>query len=86
MEGRPRETILVSRTTLRNVLQRVLASELNEVEVMSWANVVEAADAIQYEQSFAQIVTGIVFELSSPEINGRLTPEKCRQLLERLNS
>jgi len=76
--------ILVSRQTLRTALNRFLAHELDGRNLTLWAALIEAYDFIEYEPKSAKVIADILFYISSPEINGQLSPELCRQYLDKL--
>lgn len=80
-----KEQILVSRRTLYHALTSFLDGKVDAVELVEWANLVEQHnDEIVYETSFPQFIATFVFRLSTPEINGSIDREVCRQMLAEL--
>ncbi|PNS09846.1 hypothetical protein Lysil_1480 [Lysobacter silvestris] len=57
--------------------------ELNKKGVEDWAENNDANDSIEFS---SDLVRDLVFELSSPEINGELSDERALQLIEILKS
>jgi hypothetical protein len=80
-----KEQILVSRRTLYHALTSFLDGKVDRVELVEWANLVEQHDdEIVYETRFPQFIATFVFRLSTPEINGSIDREVCRQMLAEL--
>lgn len=80
----PEDVVVVSRQAVRNVLNRAIRAEVAQTDVVAWANALEALDRVEYEQPFKADIADVLFVLSSPEINGPLTPDRYRSLLEDL--
>jgi hypothetical protein len=79
--------VIVSRQTLRVALNRFLANELTSVDLVNWANQVEAevlSDRIDYEAGYEKLLATTLFYIASPEINGALDAALCRTYVEQL--
>lgn len=57
---------------------RFSASELEE-----WADAVEARDDIDFE---TREVIDLIAEISTPELDGSLTAQRCQELLDHIDS
>lgn len=42
-------------------------------------------EAFYYETGYESVIADVLFELSTPEINGAITKQKCLSLIERLS-
>src|SRR5882762_7345847 len=79
--------VIVSRQTLRTALNRFLANELTSVDLVNWANRVEAevlSDRIDYEAGYEKLLANKLFYVASPELNGALDAASCRSYVEQL--
>jgi len=70
--------------SLALALMRFLKSEVNATDLEQWCEALEGNDAIEYEEGHQQVISSILFEVSSPDINGPLTLEKCIEMLAKL--
>jgi hypothetical protein len=77
--------IIVSRSTLRVALERFLENEVVVDDLVSWANLIEAYDQVQYEVGFEKLIADVLFSIASPEINGPLNRGTCRRFLSQLS-
>jgi hypothetical protein len=66
---------------LKGVLDRYLRGELTAPQVHAWAEAVEVRDGVEIA---SDVVKEVVFDLATPELQGELSPEVARQMLERI--
>lgn len=74
--------ILLSIADIEMALSAFISREINEEEIARWAEFYDANDAVVFESN--EIIPDVVFEISSPEINGWLDEARARKLLLRL--
>jgi hypothetical protein len=74
--------LLVSRRTVYNALSRFVAGRVDAPELVEWASLVELQnDEIAYEAGAEQFIADIIFRVATPEINGPIDRDLCRELL-----
>jgi|SRR5690554_4289933 hypothetical protein len=73
--------LVISKQDFANVLQRCIESEITFDDLTNWANAIECRDDLDFE---AEEMQEIVFELSSPEINGEITKERLQEIVNEL--
>lgn len=73
--------LIISKQDFTNVLQRCIESEITFDDLTNWANAIECRDDLDFE---AEEMQEIVFELSSPEINGEITKERLQEIVNEL--
>lgn len=73
--------LIISKQDFTNVLNRCIENEITFDDLVSWANVIECRDDLDFEVEEMQ---EIVFELASPEINGEITKERLREIINEL--
>jgi hypothetical protein len=78
--------LLVSRQTLARLVERFEVAALTESELSCLAEALDVAEEVQYEPGYEDLVGQVLFDLSSPEINGPLTQSKCAELLSVLKA
>ena len=82
-QGNP---VIVSRQTLWTALTRFLGGEVDRSDLVAWANLIEAHDLVGYEPGFEKSIADVVFFIASPEINGELNADICRQYVGQLSA
>jgi len=60
------------------VVQRCLNKEISFKDLNDWADVIELRDDIDFED---EEVKQLIFELANPEINGALTLERLKTII-----
>ena len=80
----PERPLIVSRRTLQTALQRSFTGQIDIDDLISWANMLELSDEVQYEPGFETLVADVLFCVSTPELNGPLDLVKCRELISQL--
>lgn len=78
------EPVVLTRKDLTSVLRRCIDREIPGVDITAWAELVEGRPGIDYESEKEEELSEVLFELSTPEINEAVTPEKCWRLLKAL--
>lgn len=68
---------------LTKVLRRFLAGELNDLDVESWADLIECRDGINYE---TELTKEVIHTLSNPALHGQLSVNSCNKLISNLKS
>ena len=69
---------------LSGVLKRYLDGELREIDVETWANMVEGRDDVEYGNLEAAIAQNILHELANPALNYGLDRNRAVSLLSAL--
>ncbi|WP_290803968.1 hypothetical protein, partial [Aquidulcibacter sp.] len=68
-----------------NVLARYLRGEMSEVDVETWANLIEGRDDVEFDHSFEALVRDVLHELANPILTHPLDPARARHLIGILN-
>lgn len=76
--------IIFFRSHLLNVLVRFLNTEIDTVEVESWANLVECREDIDFEKNHSDELSQMVYQLANPELEGELDSKKCKEMIKAL--
>lgn len=69
-----------------SILERYLQADLTEQEVEDWANAVEMREDIEFGNNNDKITMDAIFELANPALEGELTPETARALIEKMQA
>ncbi len=75
------KVFLVSRKTLLRLIERFVGGEVDAKQVEGYADAVEVMDDVENEDGYEELIATILFQLSSPEINGSLTPDEVERIL-----
>lgn len=67
------------------ILERYLRGELSAAEVEAWAEILEVREDVGYAND-EQKVRSAIFLLANPSLDGTLTPDRARALLEAIRS
>lgn len=70
--------IVMSVNDFINVIQKVINDKLTFNDLENWANLIEARDDIEFE---VEQIQEYIFELANPEIHGKLTKRKLKEIL-----
>jgi hypothetical protein len=62
-----------------SILSAFLAGQISEEDVANWAEFFDGNDDVEFEPG--KSIPDVLFELSSPEINGRLEVQRAQELL-----
>ena len=76
-------TVIISKQDFSNVLKRCIENEINFEDLVSWANIIECRDDLDFE---VEEMKEIVFELASPEINVEITKERLQEIINELKA
>ena len=77
--------LLLSRAALEAFLTRFVDGELSPDDMVAIGDVLEC-EHVAREPGFEAVMGTILFEISSPEINGRLDARRTRELIAMLRS
>ena len=75
--------LMISKIDLINVLKKCLHQQISFETLVNWANAIECRDDLDFENDEMQEV---IFELANPEINGKISKDRLREIVERLNT
>ncbi|MCF0064083.1 hypothetical protein MUK70_27785 [Dyadobacter chenwenxiniae] len=73
--------ITISKLDFSNILRRCIAEEISFEDLTDWANLIEFRDDLDFELAEMQELT---FELASPEINGEISKERLKEMINEL--
>ena len=65
---------------IRNALSKWLDGSLSNEELVAWANAVEGREDLGRPDAENDLINDVLFEISSPEINGRMTSERAEEI------
>lgn len=71
---------LLTRAHVVSALRQYLDGAWTAAELSQWADDNEMTR--EYEQGYSEVITSFLFDFSSEELNGALTPARARQWLE----
>lgn len=80
------EHVVLTRQHLYNVLNRYCVNDLSENDIRKWADLVEVREDICFEPEFEEIIRELLFQLSTPELEGKFTKANAKYWLDRLLS
>ena len=72
----------ISKEHIVNLCTFYLSGHIDEVELEYIANCLELSEDFQYND----FISDILFRLSSPEVNGALTPDEVRNIVSNISS
>jgi len=78
------EEFVLNRLAVIEVLQAFIAGVLPSQDVVEWAEFFDVNEDVELEPDVS--LPEILFELSSPEINGELDPDRARELIAILSN
>ncbi len=73
-EGEP---VIIEPIHVVSVLNRFLSGDFNAKQVEDWANMIECREDLDYNESNQEQMEQVIYELANPELEGRLTIERC---------
>ena len=74
--------LVISKSQFSKVLMKCINQIITFQDLEDWANSIECRDDLDFENKEMQ---EIVFELSSPEINGEITKERLQEIINELS-
>lgn len=77
LAGRVDTDIALSRSALSQFVERYLNSELTEAELQEIGNLLEMS--VEYNERSEEVIAQVLFEISSPEVNGEITRERASE-------
>lgn len=75
--------LIISKQDFIKILNRCIENEITFDDLVSWANVIECRDDLDFE---VEEIQEIVFELANPEINGEITKERLQEIINELQA
>lgn len=75
--------LVITRTHLLEALKKSLDGKITLRDLVQWTNIIEFRDDLDFENELLQ---EIVFELSSPEINGEITKKRLQEMIKALSA
>ena len=70
--------IIINRDQLCYILKQCVEGRISYKELENWANIVECRDDVGFEETE---IKAIIFELANPEINGKITEDRLKQII-----
>jgi hypothetical protein len=80
----PGDMVTMKRRHLASALSSYLDGHLTREEIFEWANLLEIREDIDFESGDDVLIPKLIFKLANPEIEGDLTPERARSIIEML--
>lgn len=78
------ELVVLTRRDVVAMLERYLRAEVTADDLSAWADSIEGCDDIGFEQSAADVLRELIFELANPEITRGLTTNVANDWKRRL--
>lgn len=76
-----REPIIIKGSAVQAVLERYLNGEYTAKDLESWANLIELREDLEFEQEKYEVIEDVIYRLANPDLQEKLTPVLCNQLL-----
>lgn len=73
--------VTVSKEDLTQVFSRAISGEISFVQLEDWANILEARDDIEFEDSQME---NLIFELANPYLNGEINKTRLEEIVDEL--
>ena len=74
--------LIITKVHLSNILKKCINNNITVSDLENWANTIECRDDLDFEDEELQEV---IFELASPEINGKIIKEQLQKIIEKLS-
>ena len=74
--------LIITKTQFLEVLKKCLDQKITFHDLENWADSIECRDDLDFEDEALQ---ELVFEFSSPEINGEITKERLQAIIKDLS-
>jgi len=78
------ELVVLKVCQVVDVLRRYIDGEINADDVEGWANLIECREDVAFQENKSGIISNLIYELANPVLEGEITQEKCRQIIESL--
>jgi hypothetical protein len=75
--------LIISELHFSDILKRGIENKITFEDIEKWANIIECREDLDFENEKMQ---EIIFELASPEINGKITKESLKKMFVELQS
>lgn len=79
------DIVVLEAHQIATLLHRYLIGDLSATDIEVWADGIECREDIGFEQSCADTIADIVFDLANPALQGELSPARANALLARLS-
>ncbi len=80
------EPVLLRKEHIAHALNCFVDGIITAGDLEVWAELIEGRPGIDFETSAEDELSEILFQISTPEINGPVSIEKCQRMLEQLSS
>jgi len=80
-KGASVESLRISREALTRLIMRFQAADINSEEISTWAELLDLADEVVYEDGYEDVIGQVLFVLSTPELHNPLSKTQCTELL-----
>jgi hypothetical protein len=78
------ELVTLTRADATRTLTRYLTGELSADDVEQWADALEVREDVGREPGFGDELTELLFQLATPEVAGKITPETAKHWINTL--
>ncbi|MBL1432845.1 MAG: hypothetical protein COB94_005310 [Gammaproteobacteria bacterium] len=78
------ELIVLKKSHVRNIIDRYLMGDIDEVVVEGWANAIECRDDIGLFETHRFILKELVYELANPSLTHKLTSDRAKVLSNKM--
>jgi len=76
--------VVLTKAHLVHALHSCVNGRMTCLELENWADLIEGRPGIDFQFGAEEKLAGVLFKLSTPDINGPLTPQRCWELLKAL--
>ncbi|WP_155054072.1 hypothetical protein [Streptomyces blattellae] len=77
-------SVRLDRNAVMDVLRRCVSGELDVLELPRWAGAVHMLDRVEIDEVGIEVLTQLLFEVSSPELFEPITVDGCQRWISRL--
>lgn len=75
------DLVVLTREQMRKIMNMYLDDEISAEQLSEWAELVEGRDGIAYEDGHEQNIADVLFWISEPEINSKVTKNKIKEYI-----
>jgi len=79
------QSLSVSSSQIRSILQRFLVGKFTAKDLENWANLIECREDIEYEGDRYEAIENVIYCLANPSIQGEITLVLCENMINTLN-
>lgn len=77
--------LVVTASDMKAVLNLFLVGERTAEELESWGNLIECREDLYFEEKRYKEIENVIYFLANPVLQGRITPDSCKELLATLD-